>query len=987
MAFIIPFIPAIASFLGATGFTLFAVTSASIIAGGILATQAAKKARDAARNAWNASLKDRIQMVRGAVEPRDLVLGRVRKSGALGYIATAGATKNELYMVIALAGHEIDAVEKVYFNDEEVTVDGFGNVTSAPYSVTRRKNASIARTVTVAGTVSGTAAFTPVAGTMRAFKINAGGGQFLHSGLAAPTASGLTITVTDAALQVGDNITITYSYDESVSYANVRWLLGSPTQAADAALMSALPTEWTSNHRLRGVAYLIVTLYYNSDIYTSGIPNVSVLMRGAKVFDPRTGVTAWSDNLALMFRHCAIHPLGGRLSAGQINDTLINAAANVCDISVAYSVLQPGGSTVVENRAQFRGGYVMRSGTRPKDALDELAEGMAGKWVFVGNVLRLKAGAYTSPVMSLGDDDFSDASPVQIQPTRPRGQLANVVTGTTIDDRSGYRTVDMPRVVATAYVTADGVELPMEIELAAVYYLPQAQHVAGIMLRDLRQALSIVARFKMRAYPIETLDTISLTNSRYGWSSKAFEVLGRRFTLDGAIELTLKETAAAVYTPSASFSAVDITPNTTLPSPFVVPTPTLLTVTSSTALADGSPQTRMKVTWSASANEAVLQSGNIEVAWIDIGQPDLSGDWSSVMLSGNLTEHVVTGLPQGHAHLVRIRAHTPLSKSAWSPVMSVIIAGVYTGSSDATNDLSLVAAAGVVISGNTVTKVAGTVWDASAYGRDSYTGGAYASAIAMQTNRALMFGLNTDPTTDSDYTSIDYAIYLRNDGLLSAYESGTFVGLGGPAYVVGDVLSLLYDGVTVRYLHNGLVRRTVTAPAGLRLYFDSSFSSMGGSIGGIRFGPMSAVTGIDTGQLVLGSVNDTLTLALGTTTMSSPAAPSYFGSGISFTAPATGVAIATIDFENQCNTGTAEATLTIDNGYYAACVLTNSAGTTVLASGSRASHRYARLARTLRGEFPITAGVSYMVRLQHNSPSGTFTNYYEARITVEIKKR
>lgn len=870
MAFVIPLIPIFASIAGATGVALFAITVASALVGGLMAAQAVRKQRQAARDAYNASLRDRTQMVRGTVEGRDLVLGRVRKSGHLTFIGSAGATKEKLLMVISLAGHEIDGVEEVWFNDEKLTLDGSGYATTTPYAKTVRKTKNLDRTVTVAGTVSGTAAFTPVAGTMRCFKRTAGGGQFLHTALATPTAVGTAMTCADAALQVGDLVTFTYDYNETTNYARVRWMLGSDTQAADSRLMTLFPAEWTTNHRLRGVAYLIVELDYNDDVFSSGIPNVSALIRGAKVYDPRSSTTAWSMNPALCFRHYALSPLGGRLTAAQIDDAAIIAAANVCDISVNYIATVPGGATYSGFVEQFRCGYVAKSGMKPQDALDDIAESMAGKWVLVGDKLKLKAGAYTSPVMTLTDDDFGDARQVQIQPTRQRDQQVNIVTGVCVDDRADYRVVDMPRVIASAYVTADGGELPMEVEFAAVPFLPQAQHVAGIMLRDARNALTITAPFKMSAYRLEVLETVAITNSRYGWSAKTFEILSRRWTLEGLIELTMKETAAAIYTPSASFEAIDLTPNTLLPSPWNVPAITGLAVSSSSALADGSPQTRMRATWTGSTWQGVLQGGTVELAWIRVDQVALDVDWSSQTLSGSAVEHTVAGLTQGTAYLVKIRAATAIARSDWSPIVSVIIAGVYTGDSDATNDLSLVAAAGVVVTGNTVTKVAGTVWDASAYSRDSYTGGAYASAIAMQTNRALMFGLNTDPTTDSNYTSIDYAWYVRNDATLDVYESGTGINIGSPAYATGDVLSMLYDGVTVRYLHNGLVRRTVTAPAGLRFYFDSSFSSMGGAIGGIRFGPMSAVTGIDTGQLVDGAATDLLSAYTATQTVAIP---------------------------------------------------------------------------------------------------------------------
>ena len=77
--------------------------------------------------------------------------------------------------------------------------------------------------------------------------------------------------------------------------------LGTADQTADAHLMAAFPQKWTAAHRLRGVAYLYVKAQWNSDVW-GGVPNISAIVRGKRLYDPRTGITAWSDNPALMVR-------------------------------------------------------------------------------------------------------------------------------------------------------------------------------------------------------------------------------------------------------------------------------------------------------------------------------------------------------------------------------------------------------------------------------------------------------------------------------------------------------------------------------------------------------------------------------------------------------------------------------------------------------------------------------------------------------------
>lgn len=73
--------------------------------------------------------------------------------------------------------------------------------------------------------------------------------------------------------------------------------LGDDDQAADAALMAADP-KWTSEHRLRGVAYLYVKLRSDPGIWTSGIPNIAAVTRGRKLYDPRATTVSISSSSA-----------------------------------------------------------------------------------------------------------------------------------------------------------------------------------------------------------------------------------------------------------------------------------------------------------------------------------------------------------------------------------------------------------------------------------------------------------------------------------------------------------------------------------------------------------------------------------------------------------------------------------------------------------------------------------------------------------------
>lgn len=129
------------------------------------------------------------------------------------------------------------------------------------------------------------------------------------------------------------------------------------------------------------------------------------------------------------------------------------------------------------------------------------------------------------------------------------------------------------------------------------------------------------------------------------------------------------------------------------------------------------------------------------------------------------------------------------------------------------------------------------LWDAQVYSSESYKGGARVSFYPNQTNAAIMVGLNSDPTTNASYDTIDYAMYCHDNGNLYAYENGS--GSGDLAtYATTDLLSVVYDGAHVRYYKNDTLLREVATTAGRTFYLDSSFAHTGSRVNKLRFGPV-----------------------------------------------------------------------------------------------------------------------------------------------------
>ena len=58
-------------------------------------------------------------MTREAAHSRKIIYGRARIGGNVVYLESTGDDNKYLWLVIAIAGHEIDAYEQVWFNDQK----------------------------------------------------------------------------------------------------------------------------------------------------------------------------------------------------------------------------------------------------------------------------------------------------------------------------------------------------------------------------------------------------------------------------------------------------------------------------------------------------------------------------------------------------------------------------------------------------------------------------------------------------------------------------------------------------------------------------------------------------------------------------------------------------------------------------------------------------------------------------------------------------
>lgn len=350
--------------------------------------------------------------------------------------------------------------------------------------------------------------------------------------------------------------------EQYVGKLRIKKHLGSDTQSADADLVAEDPA-WTSSHRAQGVAYIYVRADSDQDAFPRGLPAFSAVVKGKKVYDPRTSSTAYSSNAALCLRDYLTAGYGLGAESSEIDDTAIATAANICDENISLS----GGGT--QNRYTINGSFL--TSLPPDDIITDLVASMAGTIWYSQGQWGIKAGAYTSPIITLDEDDLR--SQLQINTRHSRRDNFNTVTGTFSGPDTNYQATDYPQITASEFVTIDNGEVvTQDIPLPYTNTSQMAQRLAKIALFRNREQLTLSGTFGLSALQLQVGDIVNITNTRLGFSSKPFEVVDWRFGFgtDQTLEigLTLREISSDVYNWDAEETAFE-TNNTTLPDPFL----------------------------------------------------------------------------------------------------------------------------------------------------------------------------------------------------------------------------------------------------------------------------------------------------------------------------------------------------------------------------------------------------------------------------------
>lgn len=753
-----------------------------------------------------AGSRSREMVIRTTTGPRGIVYGEVTTGGTLVFVGTCGLKNEYMDFVIAVAGHEVESITDVWFDDVKIPLADIGSGSAA------------------GGAVGGT-------GDYRARDDGPVAYVYKFLGRSDQTADATLIGAPDGYTDWTSSHRL-----QGTAYVHIR------LRRNNKAYEQGPPQQFRFG--IEG-----------AKVYDPRLDSTNGGTGTHRLADARTW--EWSNNPALCV---ADFITGGSLTndletpnrkrgfgaaVTDVDWSYVITAANICDESVAI----PGGSQV---RYTCDGVVYPSEDTPDADCLESLLTSMLGQVTYTAGKYRIYAGAYQTPTYTLNETDL--AGPVTYQTAKGRADRHNVVRGTRYDGEQGVAVEFLPR-TDSSYQATDGRALYHDIELPCTTNEYRAQRVAQTILRRSREQKTLVWAGQVSAAKIAVWETVYVTCGELGLSNKVFRCIERKTRFASAedqplVELTLREEFSSTYADPLTSDYGSVTVATDPgPTPDALDEPTALTATPL--------YTAIEFRWTPGAVPIPLG------VQFELYEYTYSTPFSSATLIwvGTATTAVI-GRSDTIPRYYWVRAARGNAASATEPAVTGLAAAAL-GTVEGAGQYTLIDhGSGTITKGaDYFNKSAGSgAWDTGCYTAEGYYAGAYLSARADSASTAQMIGLNEDPTTDAGYASIDYAWYA-NAGAFEIYESGTQVYVGSDVYTPGSIFAVYYDGKYVRYFINNWLVREVETTANRLFYLDSSIYSVGGGWNQVRFGPAGAAGEDGINALTMSVVPDSIAIA------------------------------------------------------------------------------------------------------------------------------
>jgi hypothetical protein len=411
-------------------------------------------------------------------------------------------------------------------------------------------------------------------------------------------------------------------YKDSTSLISIQAFFGLDNQSASSLLDET--TNWTSNHKLSGLAYVALRFKWNQDAY-NGLPEVRVTVRGKKIYDPRLDTTkggsgshrqdtastwAYSANSSLILLDYLRNTRYGKglpNDAFESNYETFKTSANTCDTQVTpYS----GASTI----NLFETNAVLDNEKKLIENVRELLIPMRAIFNYTqGKYKIIIEGSGASQLLLTKDNVVSE---VKIQ-GESKSEKYNRVIGTYTNPEKDYQsdTVSYPPFDdahlasgdrhATMLTEDNETLLERSFDMIQVTSPYQAEEICENILKRSRNNIKAEVTATAEALNLSIGDIVTATYDTAGFSAKPFRVMSLSINADSTVNLGLEEHQDEFYDYENKLEAPAIA-DTVLPNPFSVTAPVSVTLDDQLIeYSDGVVITALDVTIGASLDNFV----------------------------------------------------------------------------------------------------------------------------------------------------------------------------------------------------------------------------------------------------------------------------------------------------------------------------------------------------------------------------------------------
>lgn len=536
------------------------VATVTSVYGGLNQRRKAKRAAQEQRDSYNANLTDRTVNLLGADNPWPIVYGECVVGGTFASVLTSGARDEFKHVISVWAAHECEAILDIQINGESIgPLDSEGYVTPGSRwyreGTTPRVEAvpmASGGTLTVAGVIQSLVSV--------AIELPGESGDSGISPGAIPvpieecTFVGSVITLPapfNASTYDGVPFTVNYLSRNDTAMVRVQHHLGQPGQVANADLMAEVPGQWTASDRGDNTCYSWIQLNLEEPEFQGGPPQITALVRGKKLYDPRLDSTqpggsgpqrfdnpathTFSRNNALAVADFICAPYGKLALKPHVNWPSVMAAANDCDTPATY------GTTT---QALYTCNGSFNTAQDPDATLEALCQSMAGFATLNGGWY-VQAGTYTAPVMALTDAD--NDGPIDLVPVPGLLDVANGVYGRFYDPARFSQLTDYVPYQNDGFVAADnGIEAWDQLDLPFTDSPLRCHQLARVLIERSRgTAINFPA--KLRALRLRPGQRVTLTLAPLGIFNQVFRVIKREYATGSAVKLALVRDDPSFY--------------------------------------------------------------------------------------------------------------------------------------------------------------------------------------------------------------------------------------------------------------------------------------------------------------------------------------------------------------------------------------------------------------------------------------------------------